>query len=291
MPQVGTATALASGVLFSLLFGNPWPLRTGIWSKYLLQVSVVGLGFGMEIGQVWLVGKQSIAWSVVSILLTLLAGGVVGRALRTPPQTSLLISFGTAICGGSAIAALAPVIEAKDDEIAVALATVFTLNAVALPAFPAVGHLLRMSQHDFGVWAGLAIHDTSSVVGAAAVYGSTALTIGTTVKLTRAMWIVPFVSGTAWIKKSKQRAGIPLFIVGFIMSSLLRTLAPQLIFIWDGAAGMAKQALVVTLFLIGTGLSRNVLRTVGVRPLIQGFILWLLVSVVTLSAVRSGWFN
>ena len=286
LPQVGTATALAGGILFSLLFGNPWMLLTSLWSKRLLQLSVVGLGFGLGIDQVWRVGKESIAWTVISILLTLLAGWLLGRALKTPPRTSILISFGTAICGGSAIAAMAPVIDAKDDEIAVSLATVFTLNAVALLVFPPVGHLLKLSQHDFGIWAGLAIHDTSSVVGAAAVYGSSALAIATTVKLSRAIWIAPFVTGTAWFNKSKKRVGIPLFIIGFIAASSMRTLLPELAPVWNGASSVAKQALVLTLFLIGSGLSRSVLQKIGLRPLVQGFVLWLLVSVGTLAAVR-----
>jgi uncharacterized integral membrane protein (TIGR00698 family) len=291
LPQIGTATALAGGILFSLLFGNPWLVRTTLWSKRLLQLSVVGLGFGLGIEQVWRVGKESIAWTIISILLTLLVGWLLGRVLKTPPRTSLLISFGTAICGGSAIAAMAPVIEAKDDEIAVSLATVFTLNAVALLVFPPLGSLFHLSQHDFGIWAGLAIHDTSSVVGAAAVYGSSALAIATTVKLSRAIWIAPFVTGTAWFNKSKKRVGIPLFIVGFIAASSLRSLVPQFAPVWNGAASVAKQALVLTLFLIGSGLSRSVLQKIGFRPLVQGFVLWLLVITATLVAVRSGLFG
>jgi len=287
-PMVSTAHALIAGIMFSLLLGNPWPQRSSNWSRKLLQLSVVGLGFGQSLGQVWQVGKSSIFYTVIGISLTLLVGTILGRFFRTEKNTATLISFGTAICGGSAIAAMAPVIKAKDDEAALALATVFTLNSVALLVFPLFGHLLHLSQQQFGVWAGLAIHDTSSVVGAAATYGSVALAIGTTVKLARAIWIIPFVLGAAWLTKSEKKARVPLFIIGFVVAAAIRTLLPQFGQVWTGLAGFSKQALVITLFLIGAGLTKEILKNVGIRPLAQGVGLWLLVSSITLVAILNG---
>ncbi|MDA8428622.1 MAG: putative sulfate exporter family transporter [Geobacteraceae bacterium] len=284
-PLVGTAMALIAGVLFSLLLGNPWPQKSAHVSKVILQLSVVGLGFGLGLGEVVRTGRESLVYSFVGISCTLALGYVLGMLFKTDTNTSALISFGTAICGGSAIAAMAPVLKANNDETAVALTTVFTLNSVALLLFPLIGHLLHLNQDIFGTWAGLAIHDTSSVVGAASAYGARALAVGTTVKLTRAMWITPVVIGMALLKKSEQRVKIPLFIIGFVVAAAIRTCLPQYGQYWNGLAAIAKQCLVVTLFLIGAGLSREVLRQVGVRPLLQGVTLWLLVSSLTLVAL------
>lgn len=289
LPMVTTVHALVAGILFSLLLENPWPRQSATWSKKLLQASVVGLGFGLSFGQVWQVGKSSVGYTIAGIALTLAAGMLLGRGLRTAPRTSLLISFGTAICGGSAIAAMAPVIGSKDEETAVALATVFTLNAVALVLFPLAGHFFDLGQHQFGLWAGLAIHDTSSVVGAAASYGIESLAVGTTVKLARAIWIAPVVMVTAFLLKSDRKAKIPLFIIGFIIAAAISTLLPQYAGLWKVLAAVARQCLVVTLFLIGAGLSRRVLRDIGFRPMLQGAILWFLVSGVTLVALLRGW--
>ena len=287
-PMVGTAAALGGGIFFSMLLGNPWAKQSNAISKKMLQLSVVGLGFGLSLGDVWQVSKHSLLYTVIGIALTIGAGTLMGRLFGTGAKTSALISFGTAICGGSAIAAMSPVIKAEDDETAIALATVFTLNSMALLIFPPIGRLLQMSQHDFGVWAGLAIHDTSSVVGAAAAYGAGALAVGTTVKLARAIWITPCVMVAAWLGKSEQKSKIPLFIVGFIAASTLRALLPQFSEIWGGLAAIARQALVMTLFLIGAGLNRGMFHKVSVRPLLQGVALWLLVSTLTLTAILHG---
>ncbi|MFZ1683681.1 MAG: putative sulfate exporter family transporter [Candidatus Zixiibacteriota bacterium] len=284
-PFIRTATALVSGVLLSLILGNPWPKESSRISKILLQLSVVGLGFGLGLGEVIHTGKQSIVYTLVGISVTLAIGYALGRLFRTERNTSTLISFGTAICGGSAIAAMAPVLKAKDEETAIALATVFTLNAVGLVLFPPIGHMLHLSQEMFGTWAGLAIHDTSSVVGASAAYGAQALAVGTTVKLTRTIWITPVVMGTAWLMKSEQKVKVPLFILGFLAAATIRTLLPEYNGYWGSLAGIAKQCLVATLFLIGAGLSREVLRKVGIRPLLQGVTLWLIVGSVTLVAL------
>lgn len=287
-PYVGTGFGLALGVVFSLLLRNPWPEATARNSKLLLQLSVVGLGFGMEITQVWQVGKSSIGYTFVGIVGTLAAGALLGRAMKIPGATSTLISFGTAICGGSAIAAMAPVVKAENEEVAVSLATIFTLNALALFLFPPIGRLLHLTQQAFGVWAGIAIHDTSSVVGASSAFGPTALAIGTTVKLSRAIWIAPCVLVYGWIRKSEGKARIPLFIVGFIAAAFVRSALPQFLPSWKGIAAAARQSLVVTLFLIGAGLSVEVLKKVGIRPMVQGVLLWLLVGIVSLAAITGG---
>ena len=288
LPWVGPATALTAGILFSLLVGNPGPQRTAIWSKVLLQASVVGLGFGLSLSTVWRVGARSALYTVVGIAATLAAGYVLGRLAGTAGPLSTLISFGTAICGGSAIAAMGPVVKAKTEEIAVALATVFTLNAAALVLFPAVGRFLQMGQGTFGLWAGLAIHDTSSVVGAASAYGAEALAVATTVKLTRALWIMPCVLAAAFVKRSDQKVKFPLFILGFLVAAAVRTALPALQGVWDALVAVARQSLVLTLFLIGAGLTRDVLRRVGIRPLAQGVLLWALVSGATLGAITTG---
>ena len=284
-PWVGAATALIMGAVFSLVLGNPWPQKSAYFSKLILQLSVVGLGFGLSLSDVIQTGGDSILYTVIGISVTLTLGYLLGRLFNVDQNTSLLISFGTAICGGSAIAAMAPVLKARDDETAVALGTVFTLDSVALLLFPVIGHMLQLNQGLFGTWAGLAIHDTSSVVGAASVYGAQALTIATTVKLTRALWITPVVIAVSLLKKTGQSAKVPLFIIGFVLAAAFRTLLPQYESCWNGLAAIAKQCLVVTLFLVGAGLSRDVLRKVGARPLLQGVALWLLVSGVTLLAL------
>ncbi len=285
LPAVGPATALMAGIAFSLFLRNPWPVQCSKYSKRLLQISVVGLGFGLSLSRVIETAKESVIYTALGITLTLIMGFFIGRVFRTERNTSTLISFGTAICGGSAIAAMAPVIKAKDHETAVALATVFTLNAIALLLFPVIGKALHLSQTLFGTWAGLAIHDTSSVVGAAAAYGRQALDVGTTVKLTRTLWITPVVLGAAWLTGSRKRIQLPLFIVGFVAAASLRTLTPGASSVWNALAVAARQCLVVTLFLIGAGLSREVLAEVGIRPLLQGVTLWFLVGTITILAL------
>lgn len=291
LPVVGPAYALGAGVLLSLTLGNPWPLQSGTWSKRLLQISVVGLGFGLQIADVLRAGGHAVAFTLVGIVLTVLVGRILGRLIGTGQNVGDLISFGTAICGGSAIAAMAPVLKARDEEAAVALGTVFTLNAVGLVLFPVIGHLAGLSQRQFGLWAALAIHDTSSVVGAASAYGAAALAVGTTVKLARAVWIVPCAMAASWIKGAGKKVKFPYFILGFIAASALRSLLPGLSGVWHLLNAVARQSLVVTLFLIGTGLSRKVLQSVGVRPLAQGVALWLIVSATTLGAVLAGWIS
>lgn len=285
---VSAPLALAIGIAYGLLLENPWPTQTARAGKGLLKLSVIGLGFGIAITQVWEVGRNGILYTMIGIAATLLFGWALGRLLGVPSNTTSLVSFGTAICGGSAIAAMAPVIDADDEEIAASLATVFTLNAVALFTFPAIGEWLNLGQREFGLWAALAIHDTSSVVGAGAVYGTTALAVATTVKLARAVWIAPITLFAAWRRRNSGPVAIPWFIAGFLLASVIRAVLPQHIEVWELFADLAKQALVATLFLIGTGMTRSVIRAVGARPLVLGVVLWVVVGAGTLFLIQIG---
>ena len=260
-------------------------------SKYLLQYSVVGLGFGMNLQASLASGKEGMEFTVISVVGTLLIGWVIGRKfLKVDRDTSYLISSGTAICGGSAIAAVGPVLRAKDSEMSVALGTIFILNAIALFIFPVIGHALNMSQHEFGTWAAIAIHDTSSVVGAGAAYGEEALRVATTIKLTRALWIIPLAIATSFIFKSKgQKISIPWFIFFFVLAMIVNTYVLNLsetgALIGAGINSIARKALTITLFFIGASLSRDVLKAVGIKPLVQGILLWVVISVSTLAYI------
>ena len=287
LPFFSSAYALILGIILSLTLGNPFPSLTAKYSKQLLKLSVIGLGFGVNFMEVVKTGKSSIGLTFISITLTVLIGTYLGKFFRVRDKTSSLIAFGTAICGGSAIAAMAPVIQADDNDIAVSLATVFTLNAIALLIFPPLGQALGLNQHQFGLFSALAIHDTSSVVGAAATYGAGALAVGTTVKLTRALWIAPFSLAAGFRSGNAGKATFPLFILGFIAAAVINSYLTQFNPVWHGLYKGSKQMLIMTLFLIGTGLSKKVLAEVGLKPMLQGVILWLLVSTSTLLAIFS----
>ena len=292
-PFASPPIALALGIVIALTMSHPFKEFNHRAIKYLLEISVVGLGFSLNFGEVVKAGKTGVLFTVVSIGATLLVGWILGKCLSINKKISYLISTGTAICGGSAIAAIAPIINAHEDEVAIALGTIFILNSVALFLFPPLGHFLGLTMKQFGMWAAIAIHDTSSVVGASARYGDEALKIATTVKLTRALWIVPVSLGTIIALKNKStekssaKIVFPYFILGFIGASLIVTFLPALKPIYDGFVHGAKVGLTVTLFLIGTGLSREKLKSVGVKPVVQGVILWVLISVVSLLVIRS----
>ncbi|MGI8638745.1 MAG: YeiH family protein [Pyrinomonadaceae bacterium] len=292
-PFVTPPIALAIGLFIALTFGNPFPRQTSKITKILLQASVVLLGFGMNLTEIYKAGKQGVLFTIVTIFGTLAVGFLLGKLLKVKDKTSNLISTGTAICGGSAIAAVAPVIDADSEEISVSLGTVFILNSVALFIFPIIGHYLNLSPNQFGIWAAIAIHDTSSVVGAAQAYGAEALAIATTVKLARALWIVPVALLFSFLyrrkNEKKAKIAVPWFIIFFLLASVLRTYAPPEIqpSIFDSLVLLAKKGLTVTLFLIGASLSRETLKKVGVKPLFQGIILWILISFVSLWAVLS----
>ena len=278
--------ALAMGLVFALVIGNPLPRLAQKTSKLLLQASVVGLGFGLNLGTLLAAGRTGIGFTVCSIAGTLLLGWWVGRMLKVESQASTLVSCGTAICGGSAIAAVAGVIKADSRAISVALGTVFVLNAVALFIFPPIGHWLHLTQHQFGVWSAIAIHDTSSVVGAAAKYGDEALRVATTVKLVRALWIVPLSLGLAFFTGRKgAKIAWPWFILFFVAAACVRTWLPQGEPAYGKIVLLARMGLTLTLFLIGAQISREALRTVGWRALVQGVILWVVISIAGLLAV------
>lgn len=282
-PWASPPIALALGLALALTIGNPFGKQTSKPTKLLLQASVVGLGFGMNLQKVVEAGRTGIVFTIATIAGTLLLGWLVGRAMNIERRTAHLISSGTAICGGSAIAAVGPVIHATDEEMSVSLGTVFILNSVALFVFPMIGHALNMTQTQFGVWSAIAIHDTSSVVGAAAKFGNEALQIATTVKLTRALWIVPLTIATALAFRSKSaRIAMPWFILWFLVASVIRTYVNGP---WAPIVTAAKIGLTVTLFLIGAGLSRKSIAAVGARPLILGVLLWIAISCVSLFAV------
>jgi uncharacterized integral membrane protein (TIGR00698 family) len=292
IPGVPAAAALAGGVAIALTLGNPLSDRTRALSRRLLPVSVVGLGGAMDLVAVGRAGYHGAGYTAASIGFCMALGALLARALRVERRTGLLVTVGTAICGGSAIAAVGPVLGADDRELSVALGTVFVLNSVALLVFPAVGHAAGLGEPAFGLWAALAIHDTSSVVGAALQYGATALSVATTVKLARALWIVPLTLAIGAVERGdgagRRGAPLPWFILGFVAAAALATFVPALRPAGHLVAELARRALVVTLFLVGVGLSRESLRAVGPRPLALGVALWLAMGVSTLAAVKAG---
>jgi uncharacterized integral membrane protein (TIGR00698 family) len=276
------------GLLFALLCGQAYPKFNKKVSKKLLQYSVVGLGFGMNLHASLASGKEGMIFTIISVIGTMLIGMFIGcKFLKVNRDTSYLISSGTAICGGSAIAAVGPVIKAKDSDMSVALATIFILNAIALFIFPIFGEWIGLSQQEFGTWAAIAIHDTSSVVGAGAAYGEEALQVATTIKLTRALWIIPLALVTSVIfKNGGKKISIPWFILWFIVAILLNTYVldsvPE---VGKVISGLARKGLIITMFFIGASLSTDVLKSVGVKPLIQGVLLWIVISVSSLAYI------
>jgi len=278
--------ALLLGVVLVNVFGNPFVEFNGKAITFLLQFSVVGLGFGMNASSAISAGKEGFILTVFSIFSTLIFGFLLGKWLKTEKKTSHLISCGTAICGGSAIAAISPVIKSDENQTSIALGVIFILNSIALFVFPFIGHQLDLSQKDFGLWCAIAIHDTSSVVGAANKYGAEALQIATTVKLARALWIIPISIITALIFKNKNsKIKIPYFIGLFVLAMLLNSYVPNISHFSPHIVNIAKIGLTITLFLIGATLNFNTLKTVGVKPLLQGIFLWIFIAVLALIAI------
>jgi uncharacterized membrane protein YadS len=324
--RISPPIALTIGILFGLTFAHPYLSESRGIARTLLQISVVALGFGMNLNEVLKAGSSGFLYTALGISFALIAGMLLGRFLQVRGNSSFLITTGTAICGGSAIAAIAPVLQANEEEMAVSLGTVFILNSIALLIFPPIGSALHLSQTQFGLWAALAIHDTSSVVGAATKYGPHAVVIGTTVKLARALWIVPLALATAAVKrslskksavqedgpsdtdvetegmekkkdgskkdaseaKSKPKIQFPWFILFFLLAAVANTYLPA----WPSAnkafftAG--RLGLTATLFLIGSGITTTTLKEVGWRPLLQGVLLWLGVGLTSLYFIRIG---
>jgi len=283
---ISPGIALALGLITGIVFGNPFPKQSKVVTKYLLQLAIIGLGFGMNFTKVLDAGREGFVFTLMTIGAAIGLGYLLGRWLRVDRTISYFISVGTAICGGSAIAAVSQVIKAEDREISVSIGTVFILNAIALFIFPPIGEWFNMSQEQFGIWAAIAIHDTSSVVGAASQYGHESLMIATTVKLARALWIIPLALVTSIVfKKQSSAASFPWFILFFILASLFNTYyhIPEQAgrFLLSGS----KLAFSVTLFLIGAGISLQTIKKVGARPLIQGVILWIVILCTSLIIV------
>jgi uncharacterized integral membrane protein (TIGR00698 family) len=289
------AIALVGGIAFGFTVEHPFRAESSSLAKLLLQGSVVALGFGMNLKQVVHAGRSGFFYTAISISCAMLLGLLFGSLLKVAGKASFLIAAGTAICGGSAIAAIAPITGADEEEISVSMGTVFLLNSVALLIFPAIGHALHLSQNQFGLWSALAIHDTSSVVGAAAKYGNQALAVGTTVKLARALWIVPVsLLAAAYMARLAKGAGgsshqakikVPWFIFLFCLAAAASTYLPRFAAQYGTLSHIGRAGLTATLFLIGTSLSRSTLRQVGVRPFIQGVTLWIIVAGASLAAI------
>lgn len=288
--------ALFLGLMFAIVFGIPFPTFNKKLSKYLLQASVVGLGFGMNLQKSLQSGADGMLFTIVSVIGVMVIGVLLGRYMRIDTKSAYLISAGTAICGGSAIAAVGPVIKANQNEMAVSLGVIFILNAVALFIFPPLGHFFGLSQEQFGTWAAIAIHDTSSVVGAGDAYGTEACELATLIKCTRALWIIPLAFFTMWFfRKNKggeghSKVSIPWFILLFVAAMIINTYTPESAMpvmgpIYQTCVFIAKKALVAVLFAIGASLSISVIRQVGVKPLMQALILWVTIGTSSLAVV------
>lgn len=284
LPFMDAGLALLLGFVLALVMPHPFPTQHKKWSHYLLQASVIGLGFGMNVHSALQAGRAGLWLTMASISVSLCTGIYLGRRLHIGSKIAYLISAGTAICGGSAIAAISPLIKAKESDISIAMGTVFLLNAVALFLFPWIGHLLHMTDNQFGLWAAIAIHDTSSVIGAAGRYSPQALELATTIKLARALWIIPvslitlFVLNTGMKNAPTPKITIPWFIFLFIAVVVLNTFIPPVHFIAPFLLTLAKKGMIVTLFLIGTSLSPRMIRDTGVRPLALGITVWTLIA-------------
>lgn len=287
-PLIDPPAALLLGFSAAMTIGHPFIHLNSKATNWLLKASIVGLGFGVNLHHAAEAGKDGFLFTLFSITSALITGMLFGKLFKVGKRTSFLISSGTAICGGSAIAAVAPIIEADEKEISIALGTVFILNSAALFIFPASGHFLEMSQHQFGLWSAIAIHDTSSVVGAASRFGDEALRIATTVKLERALWIIPLsVMTVFFVKGDSRKIKIPYFIFLYIAAMCISTFIPDFNAQYNSITAAAKKGLTVTLFLIGSGLSPEALKSVGIKPLLQGIALWMAITAISLTAVMS----
>ena len=285
-PLISSPVALVLGFTLATLGLVPKHINLSVITKKTLAYSIVGLGFGINLEEAIVATKDGIGIIVTSIFCTLILGWILTKAFKIEKKTGYLISAGTAICGGSAIAAIAPAINARNDQTSLALATVFILNSVALFLFPVIGHLLEMSQHAFGVWSAIAIHDTSSVVGAASAYGDEALLTATTLKLARALWIVPvaFISALLF-KGDSKKLTIPFFILFYCLAIFIAYVLPDYQSLYQGIFSASKRVLVMCLFLIGAGITVKKIRDAGVKPLLLGVLLWIVISVSSLTYI------
>lgn len=282
------AIGLAVGIAIALIFGNPVKKVTGQVSKKLLQTSVVLLGFGMQIGMILKVGLSSIGITFTSIAMTLIIGLLLGKLFHIEKNLSILLTSGTAICGGSAIAAMAPAINATQEQTAIAMAIIFLLNALGLIIFPFIGTMFNIDESAFGLWSAIAIHDTSSVVGAATQYGIIATEIAITVKLTRALWIFPLAYIVAKFNKSETKPPFQWFLIGFLLAGVITSLFPTLKNVWDVLSMIGKHLMTGTLFLIGAGLTMEELKKVGATALITSVLLWIAISIISIALISTG---
>lgn len=279
-PFVSSPIALALGFAMTVIVGNPFEKHLHKYIQLLLQISIVGLGFGLKLNEALKAGKTGFTLTIFSIFTVMILGFLLGKLFKIDKKLSYLLSVGTAICGGSAIAATSPIIKPTTKQISLALAIIFTLNSIALFVYPAIGHLLNLTQEQFGLWCAVGIHDTSSVVGAASKYGNEALKVATTVKLARALWIIPVSIITMFIFKNKDsKIKIPYFIGYFILAILLNTYFPIVDTFSSTITVLAKSGLNLTLFLIGSTLSLQTLKTIGIKPLAMAIILWITISI------------
>lgn len=288
LPQISAPVALLLGLIFAFIFPNPYPQFNKKTSKYLLQVAVVCLGFNMNLQESLKSGSEGMLFTVVSVIGVMFLGVLLGYWMHINRKTAYLISSGTAICGGSAIAAVGPVLKANENEMAVSLGVIFILNSIALFIFPPLGHLFDMTQQQFGTWAAIAIHDTSSVVGAGEIYGTEAMKIATLIKLTRALWIIPLAIATMFIFRDKtSKITIPWFIFLFVLAMVINTYVTLPTVFVDVMVWIARRGMVLTLFLIGASLSLKSIKAVGVKPLLQAVILWIVISISSLAVVMN----
>ncbi|MEG2328234.1 MAG: putative sulfate exporter family transporter, partial [Akkermansia sp.] len=285
-PWISAPIALVGGFLFNLLWGHPYERLNHKATGLLLKASVIGLGFGMTTQSAWDAGKNGFGLTVGSVIVVLLLGSLIGKWLSMPAKSSHLIASGTAICGGSAIAAVGPAVNASEKDISVSLGVIFLLNSIALIIFPSIGHLFDLSQHQFGLWSAIAIHDTSSVVGASSAYGEEALQVATTVKMARALWIIPVALVSALVFGGKgKKCKMPWFIFLFIFAIIANSYLPICQYVNGTIVEISKRALVVTLFLIGAGLSVDKMKSVGWKALILGVSLWIIISIASLFVI------
>lgn len=288
LPNVSAPIALLAGLIFAFTFANPFPKFNKKTSKYLLQVAVVCLGFNMNLQESLKSGGEGMMFTVVSVIGVMVLGVLIGYWLHLNRKTAYLISSGTAICGGSAIAAVGPVLKADSDEMAVSLGVIFILNSIALFIFPPIGHMLDMSQTQFGTWAAIAIHDTSSVVGAGEVYGEVALQTATLIKLTRALWIIPLAFATMFVFRDKSgKISIPWFIFIFVLAMVINTYVALPEAFVSSMVWIARRGMVVTLFMIGASLSLKMIKSVGAKPLLLAIALWIIISISSLIVVEN----
>ncbi|MBF0649390.1 putative sulfate exporter family transporter [Dysgonomonas sp. GY75] len=286
-PFFSAPLALFIGILLAIFYKGEEVVKTGKLTKYLLQASIVCMGFSMSVHDVVQTGKTGFMITVVSVAVTMVCGIILGRFLQVQKNTTMLISGGTAICGGSAIAAIAPVLGAKNNEISFSLAVIFVLNAVGLFIFPVIGHLLEMDQTHFGYWAAIAIHDTSSVVGACSAYGEQALQVGTTVKLTRTLWIIPLALCIAFFNKNKaSKINIPWFIFLFVVAIIIGNYIPGMAETNDHLSWLGKKGMMISLFFIGTSINMKEVKETGVNTFLLGIILWIIIAVLSYCWIR-----